>query len=86
MNQNFITPPFNSTLVVFADLVEEERIARKNYFAKCKAGRLEEKAEALNDLRSAERKVDEALHMIKNKPHADRRRITVNATGAYAHA
>lgn len=77
MNQNLITPKFDSTLSVFAELVSEERLARKNYFAKCKAQRQEDKKNALQELKSAESKVDEMLHAIINKPHADLRRVNV---------
>lgn len=74
MVQETLSPAtFTSSLLVFAEKIQQERQARKNYFIKSKSGLMKEKEEALKELKKVENEVDVLLYGILHKPETRRR-------------
>lgn len=58
MEQTIVNPTFNSSLTVFAEKVQEERLARRHYLSLLKRGTEQQKKEARERLYSIESEVD----------------------------
>jgi len=53
----------DTTAIVLAEMVQQERMARKNYFNKLKAPQ-KEKQDALNELKKVESNIDNFIYSI----------------------
>lgn len=58
--------PNNSTLEVFAQMVQQEKQARKLYLSKFKTATQKEKQDALDEMKRIEQHVDTMLYAILN--------------------
>jgi hypothetical protein len=71
-----LAPQFNSSTLVLAEIVQEERLARKNYSALLKSGNANKKEinQALNEWKKLEGQLDNLLYNVIARPRVQNAR------------